>query len=128
TKLTKLDKKFHSANQQILLLVDGAKSHYNSNKKLSSEEESSNNKSESENKEDEELKNTKIDDSTYTVQDLEDVEKNEVDELIIDLMTNLSDPTIKCQLNEFNNMNDSQILTENLLNEKKIINIVLDEQ
>ncbi|CAG8726422.1 7490_t:CDS:1, partial [Cetraspora pellucida] len=38
---------------------------------------------------------TKIDDSTYAIQDLEDVEKDEVNELIIDLMTNLSDPTIE---------------------------------
>ncbi|CAG8798214.1 13232_t:CDS:1, partial [Dentiscutata erythropus] len=71
---------------------------------------------------------TEIDDSTYAVQDLEDIEKDEVDELIIDLTTNLSDPTIERQLNEFNNMNDSQILTEDLLNEEEIVNIVLDEQ
>ncbi|CAG8705356.1 23467_t:CDS:1, partial [Dentiscutata erythropus] len=46
------------------------------------------------------LSDTKIDVSTYTIQDLADVEKNEVDELVIDLMTNLSDPTIEHQLNE----------------------------
>ncbi|CAG8814453.1 14829_t:CDS:2, partial [Cetraspora pellucida] len=157
---TKLDEKFHLANQQILLLVDDVKSHYNSNEKLSSKEESCNDESESKNKEDEELEseeldketyaslfktlhtrcghprlkilplvsNIKIDNSTYAIQDLEDVEKDEVDELIIDLMTNLSDPTIECQLNKFNNMNYSQILTKDLLNEEEIVNIVLDKQ
>ncbi|CAG8492225.1 13384_t:CDS:2, partial [Cetraspora pellucida] len=66
------------------------------------------------------LSDTEIDNYTYAIQDLKDVEKDEVDELIIDLTTNLSDPTIECQLNEFNNINDSQILTKDLLNEEEI--------
>ncbi|CAG8711640.1 28857_t:CDS:2, partial [Dentiscutata erythropus] len=74
------------------------------------------------------LLDTKINDSTFAVQDLKDLEKDDVDKLIVDLTTNLSNLTFKCQLNEFNYMNDSQILTEDFLNEEEIVNIILDEQ
>ncbi|CAG8529317.1 17109_t:CDS:2, partial [Cetraspora pellucida] len=69
-----------------------------------------------------------IDDSTFAVQDLTNLEKNDVDELIVDLTTNLSNPMIKLQINEFDHMNDSQILTEDVLDDEEIVSIVLDEQ
>ncbi|CAG8509170.1 17303_t:CDS:2 [Cetraspora pellucida] len=53
---------------------------------------------------------------------------DDVDELIIDLTTNLPDPTIERQLNEFNSNNDYQIPTEDILDKEQIINIVLDKQ
>ncbi|CAG8602166.1 2558_t:CDS:2 [Dentiscutata erythropus] len=72
---------------------------------------------------------TEIDDTTFAIQDLTEVEKDDVDELIIDLTTNLPDDlTIGCQLNEFNDKNNSQISTEDILDKEQIINIVLDEQ
>ncbi|CAG8758567.1 15180_t:CDS:2, partial [Racocetra fulgida] len=119
---------------------NSATSHYNPNdnnsqdrlepdKELSGEEESSNEESESEESEDKESESeNEIDDSTFAVQDLTDLEKNDVDKLIIDLTTNLSDPTIELQINEFDHTNDSQILTEDVLDDEKIGSIVLDEQ
>ncbi|CAG8695783.1 1010_t:CDS:2, partial [Racocetra fulgida] len=89
--LLKLDEKFRLENRQILLIVDGATSHYNPN--------------------DDNISDTEIDDATFSVQDLTDFDKIEVDELVIDLTTNLSNPTI-----------------ENQLNENQIVNIMLDEQ
>ncbi|CAG8595711.1 23439_t:CDS:2 [Dentiscutata erythropus] len=74
------------------------------------------------------LLDTEIEDATFAVQDFTDIEKDNVDELIIDLTTNLSDPTIEHQLNEFNNVNNSQIFTKDVLDKEQIVNIVLDEQ
>ncbi|CAG8752845.1 24128_t:CDS:1, partial [Dentiscutata erythropus] len=73
------------------------------------------------------LSDTEIDDSTFAIQNLTDLE-NDVDDLIVDLMTNSQDPTIERQVNEFNCMNHSQILTEDMLDEEEIVNIVLEEQ
>ncbi|CAG8784166.1 14130_t:CDS:2, partial [Racocetra fulgida] len=74
------------------------------------------------------LSDSEIDDSTFAVQDLTNLEKNDVDELIVDLTTNLSDPTIELQINKFDHTNDSQILTEDVLDDEEIVSIVLDEQ
>ncbi|CAG8812077.1 1135_t:CDS:2, partial [Racocetra fulgida] len=62
------------------------------------------------------------------IKDLADFEKDENDELIIDLTANSLDPTIEREINNFNNLNNSQILTEDVLNEMQIMHIVLDEQ
>ncbi|CAG8726108.1 30747_t:CDS:2, partial [Racocetra persica] len=58
--------------------------------------------------------------SNINKQNLADFEKDENDELIIDLTTNSLDPTIECEINNFNNLNNSQILTEDVLDEMQI--------
>ncbi|CAG8465641.1 10952_t:CDS:2 [Cetraspora pellucida] len=67
-------------------------------------------------------------DAILAVQDLADSKNNNIEELIIDLTTNLSDSTIEHQLSEFNYINDTSVLTEDVLSEEQIINIVLNEQ
>lgn len=62
------------------------------------------------------------------MQDLEDVERDDIAELIVDLTTNLSDPIIEHELNEFDRLNNSQIPVEDVLDDMQIVNIVLDEQ
>ncbi|CAG8756280.1 25483_t:CDS:1, partial [Dentiscutata erythropus] len=75
------------------------------------------------------LSDTEIDDTTFAIQDLTEVEKDDVDKLIIDLTTNLPDDlTIGHQLNEFNDKNNSQISTKDILDKEQIVNIVLDKQ
>ncbi|CAG8804709.1 20004_t:CDS:1, partial [Cetraspora pellucida] len=66
--------------------------------------------------------------ATLALQDLADFEINENDELIVDLTTNLSDLTIEREINNFNNLNNSKVLTEDVLDEMQIVNIMLDEQ
>ncbi|CAG8469868.1 13359_t:CDS:2 [Racocetra fulgida] len=61
------------------------------------------------------LSDTEIDNTIFAIQDLTELKKDDVDELIIDLTTNLSDLTIECQLNKFNKFeksdaNDTDVL------------------
>ncbi|CAG8794040.1 2227_t:CDS:2, partial [Cetraspora pellucida] len=65
-----------------------------------------------------------IEDATLALQDLANFETNENDELIIDLTTNLSDPTIEHEINNFNNLNNSKVLIENVFDKMQIVNIV----
>ncbi|CAG8612367.1 19497_t:CDS:2 [Racocetra fulgida] len=74
------------------------------------------------------LSGNEIESATLALQDLAYFEKDENDELIVDLTTNLLDPTIEREINNFNNLNNSQILTEDVLDEMQIVHIVLDEQ
>ncbi|CAG8716000.1 9702_t:CDS:1 [Cetraspora pellucida] len=74
------------------------------------------------------LSGDEIESATLALQDLAYFEKDETDELIIDLTTNSFDPTIEREINNFNNLNNSQILTEDVLDEMQIVHIVLDEQ
>ncbi|RIB30727.1 hypothetical protein C2G38_2151842 [Gigaspora rosea] len=59
---------------------------------------------------------------------LTNIQIDDIEELIIDLTTNLLDTTIKRQLNEFNQINDAPVLTEDVLSEEQIVNFLLDEQ
>ncbi|CAG8768715.1 22063_t:CDS:1, partial [Gigaspora rosea] len=75
-----------------------------------------------------ELSGNKIEDATFALQDLMNFENDENDDLIIDLTTNSLDPIIEHEINNFNNLNNSQILIKDTLNEMQIVNIVLDKQ
>ncbi|CAG8542472.1 10488_t:CDS:2, partial [Racocetra fulgida] len=58
--------------------------------------------------------------ATFALQDLEELENNETNELIINLMTNLLDSAIEREITNFNNLNNSQIPTKDVLNETQI--------
>ncbi|CAG8722217.1 7317_t:CDS:2, partial [Gigaspora rosea] len=75
-----------------------------------------------------EFSSNEIEDATFALQDLMNFEKDKNDDLIIDLTTNSLDLIIEYEINNFNDLNNSQILTEDALDKMQIVNIVLNEQ
>ncbi|CAG8766386.1 21149_t:CDS:2, partial [Dentiscutata erythropus] len=74
------------------------------------------------------LSGAEIEDSILALQDLANFEKDKNDELIVNLTTRLSDLTIEQEINNFDNLNNFQILIKDVLDEMQIVNIVLDKQ